>query len=546
MFGPRVLLSDLASFYLIPFFVGAVVAIGWDWRLLVLGPLIVLASQGISSITSYRRTWRIFKGVADLCRDNPHWRFTQMSTADYLKTLHRHTATPLSPPDESKERDFARSILSTTEFFLGDYLRFVVVDPGDESALGNLVTFSLPQRAWIFLNESPDRMNKLQHFSVLHEIGHTDPLIVAVGFNAEGHLARFLFSSIAIAILIKWDVTNLSILAVFSLTLLSMTQVTMKWLRSHLAYFDEIYADMFAVRRCPKHFFEGFSDEYIKDFANAVSDIADKNTMQTMALSRSVIQFTEEQKEWRRHNVANEINRLLRDEASVPQLPPPKFTISRFRQVLGIVQEVTLIALLIALGLRSAELTTIRFAALILIFIGFVIAANTYEQLLMGLVDLWDTRANIISSEIPEARKKVLDSYQRGAEIRDRRVQRKWQHLETLAKEEDDHIEPEFVAPGLAGYLFDSDELDIHVNKVTNEATIFHGKVIDYDISHLEYYSQNHSVVVVMKDQTRFDLGVMLPWKLRPYFLKAKKVKIVRTIDRKPQEEVSVPLRKAR
>ena len=545
MFGPRALLGDLASYDLIPFFVGATVAIGWDWRLLILGPLIVFALLGISSISTFRRSRRIFDGVAYLCRDNPHWQFTQITTADYLKTLHRHAAPSASPSDESKDQDFARSILSSTEFFLGDYLRFVVIDPGDGSALKNLVTFSFPQRAWIFLNDSPDRMSKLQHFSVLHEIGHTDPIIVSVGFNAEGRFIRFLLSLIAIAILMKWDVTNLAILSVFCLTLLSMTQVTMKWLRSHLAYIDEIYADGFAVGRCPKHFFDGFSEDDIQDFANAISDTAFHNKMATMALSRSVIQFTEEQKEWRRRNLANEINRLLSEDGSVPRLRAPRLSRARFVKALGIFQEITLIVLLIALGLRSAGLTTLRFIGLILIFVGFVIAARIYEESFMALVDVWDTRANIVSAELPEDRKKVLASFQRGVAIRERWDERKWQQMEKLAKEEDDHIDPEFLPPRLDGYLFDVDEIAIRVNKVTNEAFIFHSKVIDYDISHLEYYSQNHSLVVVMKNGTRFDLGVLLTWTFRPYFLKAKRVKIIRTLDREPQEEISVPLRKA-
>lgn len=68
-----------------------------------------------------------------------------------------------------------------------------------------------------------------------------------------------------------------------------------------------------------------------------------------------------------------------------------------------------MIRLLITLAVRSSELTP---HPLYHIDphderndLGFFI----YEQVLMGFVDSWDTNANLISSDLPQGRQKVLD-----------------------------------------------------------------------------------------------------------------------------------------
>lgn len=91
--------------------------------------------------------------------------------------------------------------------------------------------------------------------------------------------------------------------------------------------------------------------------------------------------------------------------------------------------------------------------------------------------------------------------------------------------------------------LFLPDELDIFVNKITLESYIFHGKEIDYEgIKHLEYDPADHSVDVVKKDGTRYDLGVKVQWLVRPYFTKSKEINIVRTENRKSVDGIVVPL----
>lgn len=79
--------------------------------------------------------------------------------------------------------------------------------------------------------------------------------------------------------------------------------------------------------------------------------------------------------------------------------------------------------------------------------------------------------------------------------------------------------------------LFTPREFDIYINKVTLESYIFHGKVINYDIEYLEYNPDDFSVIVMMKDGTRYDLGARVQWMIRPYFEKLKEIGIVRTKD---------------
>ncbi|MGH1398487.1 MAG: hypothetical protein ACRBCT_04660 [Alphaproteobacteria bacterium] len=91
--------------------------------------------------------------------------------------------------------------------------------------------------------------------------------------------------------------------------------------------------------------------------------------------------------------------------------------------------------------------------------------------------------------------------------------------------------------------LFTSDEMDIYCNKVTLETYIFHGKDVDYDpIAYLEYDKAEKRVDIVMKDNTRMDLGVKIQWLVRPYFTKAKEVSIVQTKGREPIDGTVVPL----
>lgn len=91
--------------------------------------------------------------------------------------------------------------------------------------------------------------------------------------------------------------------------------------------------------------------------------------------------------------------------------------------------------------------------------------------------------------------------------------------------------------------LFKPEELDIFTNKMTNEAFIFHGKVVDYTvIDHIEYHQKAYRFIVHYKDGRSQDLGVKAQWIIRPYIKNANEISIVRTENQKSVDGVIVPL----
>lgn len=91
--------------------------------------------------------------------------------------------------------------------------------------------------------------------------------------------------------------------------------------------------------------------------------------------------------------------------------------------------------------------------------------------------------------------------------------------------------------------LFLPDEIDIYVNKMTNETFFFHGKEIDYpNLDHLEYDPILYTVDVCKKDGTRQNLGVKIQWMIRPYLTKVDKVNVVRTKNGESIDGVTIPL----
>lgn len=90
--------------------------------------------------------------------------------------------------------------------------------------------------------------------------------------------------------------------------------------------------------------------------------------------------------------------------------------------------------------------------------------------------------------------------------------------------------------------LFQKDEYDIYVNKVTLESYIFHGKVIDYSIDHIEYDPKDYGVIIVMKDGRKMDLGRRIQWMIRPYWERLAEIGIVRTREGESVDGVIVPI----
>lgn len=92
--------------------------------------------------------------------------------------------------------------------------------------------------------------------------------------------------------------------------------------------------------------------------------------------------------------------------------------------------------------------------------------------------------------------------------------------------------------------LFEPDELDIYINKVTLEAYIFYGKSIDHDsIDYIEYDHKDYRVDVVFENGQKIDLGVKIQWLVRPYLGKAEEISFVQTKDGEALDGKLVPVR---
>ena len=162
-------------------------------------------------------------------------------------------------------------------------------------------------------------------------------------------------------------------------------------------------------------------------------------------------------------------------------------------------------------------------------------------------VQISDKQFNCVDLPLENANqsKKALDEIGSlifsAQENRQRELTQKSKPEQEGAKREND----EFVLHPLAtGRLFLPEEMDIYVNKVTKDAYIFHGKEIDYaNLEYLLYVPDNHSVLVHCKDGACLDLGVRIQWLVRPYFISAHDINIVRTRNGETIVGTVVPLR---
>lgn len=534
--GVRVFTAELSELPLITALLGTAWVLGWDWRLLVLAPLALLASAQISSIRYFHQTLRVYDQLVALYAKRSRWRFTPITTAEYLEALYRDAPPPASD-GAGGEQAFARRMLPASEYYLGERLRLIVLEMGEEARLGVLATFATLDRAWVFLDGPPGEMDGFEHFKVLHEVGHTDPAGMHLSYASRGQLTWVLLTMPVLAVMVRWDVTTAALFTAHLLVFLSAAKFTVRRLARRLRFAEEVYADDFALERCPRHWFENFSAQNVKDFAAMICGNASPREGHPHGSPIYDAPLTDNEVKWRRIILVNKINQMVKGDDYVAEETVPVLSI-RLLLLLSFCQQVALIVLSVVIGLRPAELTTTRFVALIVVMSVIVLAGFVVTLIGNTLATYWDKQLNAKQpSEMSDSERTLLESHERGLRWRE--------HFEAWKGErEDSDIDNDILAPGTTGRLFRPDELDIFVDRQKSQAFIFHGKVIDYAISHLEYVPQGRSLVVVMTDGTRLDLGVKLRWLVRPHFLKADEVRIARTEERSEVEGITVPLRK--
>lgn len=523
------LINVFSTYCLIVFLVVAVFRIGLNWRLIIILPLGFLIGFLLPSLSVVFLAVKNYGEIQEFLVKFNHCEFTRVSVEDFVRVVKDGDAVP---EDENRSALY-RSKLSDTEFFLGNHIRFIVVDEGDSDgpSLGTAVAYYLAEGSWIFLKEPPEDMTDIQKFIVLHEIGHTETLANIIG-DYKGANIYIMLSLPLAAALTGWTLTAGIIYAVIFLVLI-WRYLHGRYVEKFLRFHDEVYADFFAFARAKKEWFGGFTAEKIADvYCNSMqSNKAD-------GLVKTDKPMTVEQAAARRKIFINNIERLRKGE---PISNDDLLGVYPFDKIKAIdsVHAVLLGTLFVMLGFQTADLTTVRLLIFIVLAVFLII-------LLVSAIGIPAIYARNIDyefgykkkEEFSEGERKQLDNFykygNKFSEVKEKMASK----AKIFRNDEDQEYIP---ADGTTDRLFLSGELYIEVEFKPLKTCIYHVKKIDYDISHLFYVPESHSVVVVKKDNSRLDLGCKLEDNVRPYFLKSTKVTIIRTEDGEEVESLTVP-----
>jgi cell division protein FtsB len=530
------LFSLINFFNLFPLFIYLIVStviIGWDWRLIVILPLGILFSAVSSGSPTIFLVIKNYAEMQEFLVKFNHCEFTPVSVSEFIEVIDENSKDSING-SEAKPR-LKDSKLSDIEYFLGNHIRFIVVDEGDSEgpSLGTAVAYFLAEGSWIFLKSLPKDMTNLEKFIVLHEVGHTETL-GNINWDYKGANLPVLLSLPIIAILIDWNLITIIIYFIMFLVMSWRywhTQRIQKFIRFH----DEVYADCFAFSKSKKAWFLNFPAEKIADvYCNSMQ------STQADGLVKTDTPMTAEQAEVRRKVFINNIERLRQGEIISNDdffgiIPLDKI------KMYDLLQGVLIIILFIALGLYQANLTTSRFLIFSLLTIFLIIFATTLVLLPSFLAKVIDYEFEYKEKEeFSDDEQKQLDRMYktRGflTKVREK-IQSKTQSFSNAAKNEEYTL-----AARTKDRLFLPEEVNLYVEFKPLKTYIFHDKKINYlDISHLIYMPEDYSVIVVRKDNVQLDLGVKLGDKIRPYFLKSKNVTITRTENREAVESIIVP-----
>jgi hypothetical protein len=538
-YGKHFIFEQLVRFPLITVALGAVWVIGWDWRLIILLPLVILCSLLTAPVASLQQTKQVVQEIAHFYDQFQHCRFVPLTLGEYLEAVYQDSPERADTLDEKGEQGLRESMLPDSEYFFGGHIRFIVVDAGQTEGpgLGMAVAYPAISRAWIFLNDHPRNMRGFQKFAMLHEAGHTEAF-GSLDYSLKGSSIPVLMALPVIAIMVEWDVTTLLILIAVLLVLL-WANLESKRQSKYARLHDEMYADLFAFKKCRKEWLGNFP-------ASKIAEVICRTVKPSAGQADAELKFdaplTEEQEGWRREAFIGNIERVRKGEQPTNQDVLPLNLFLKRANLIRLSQTFLLAALLVMLGLQHGELTTMRFVGLILVLLSLMfigIACNLADTMMLNF---WDKKFG--TKELSPVEQKNLDTFVKGSQTATRFYEKQQRLKDKVWRQEPDgqSAEDYLLAPGTTGRLFLPDELAIRVDKQTLEACIYHEKVIDYDVSHLVYLPEDHSIVVVMNDQTRLDLGTKLTPPVRAHFIKAKEVRIVRTKDQKAVDEITVPL----
>jgi hypothetical protein len=257
----RSALLILSTLPLLVFAATAAIRSHFSWRVIVLTLFAFTVTGAVAIIANWGDIRRSMSDAHAFWRAFRHCTFTPVSVDAYSDSLRRFC---------SREIGDSRTQLEEKVVPLWRFdrkrLRISVVSlPPDEDGPvpGYAVTYASLLGAWVLLHVPLKELTPLQYFVLLHEVGHTS-VVSFTDRGVEGTVrlaavcaAPFLLASIAPT---PMQTVLLAGLAV-GWCVAAVLEARRLEARAQLS--DETFADKFAIERCPRDWYEQYSEEKI-------------------------------------------------------------------------------------------------------------------------------------------------------------------------------------------------------------------------------------------------------------------------------------------
>lgn len=232
---------------------------GVTWMTAIFSLLALASTTAFSSIVSIFQVVKNMRRLEKVRSDFPGLPFKQISLGDYVGYL-KQTYPYYAAWTESDILPHSYRLMKK---------RICLLVPDDETALllpGTFTTYNVIARAWIVMPTKFHEMTKLQHFILLHELGHACIQASLLLFGYRELLLNFSLCALFLAF------AKISVSSRIGVTLVALLAGALSChffagkhygLRSEEN--DEISADEFALLRCDPTWFLDFDAEELAE-----------------------------------------------------------------------------------------------------------------------------------------------------------------------------------------------------------------------------------------------------------------------------------------
>lgn len=435
--------------------------------------------------------------------------FTEISTDTWIEGFERDSVAI----NQKSSMSFRIMFKSLKVFVVNESI------PKEDFVPAQIVTFPTLLGTWIFVPSKYERMNGLEKFQLLHEIGHLN--MRAISLSKYNSMIGVLIAFFTCLFVLYRD--GFSLLGVAVLFLVLLLETTKTFLMSsnkiNCQIADEMEADNFAFKHAKPEWFKTFPSK----------SVAEK------FCRRSGHPYSTHEI-WINH-FTDALDSLRKGEPQEDCLDRhyPK---SNYRTALTSINYlkagVFLSAIFIYGSPTLTDAVSLGAISLFVFFLAIVFSTSvkSFSELLLRTFELKTDRESSIdflrkyvcwytinSNKHPALKKALLDSI---------RV--------FCLKQLDDYDDELEVNPEIASLiqdrLFEShSDFDIYCDRNKSINYIFHGKDLDCEIDHLEFNLLSRRITVVTEDSTRLDLGARVRWLVFPELAKEQYIFINRTKD---------------